>query len=136
MSRYGKGIICQIWQMGWVESHPAITATSYYLSDCMEHQRHMYCGMSTIRVYLWKRGEEESPWVSQKEVVSQKNATYKFFSAPLISSRIVALCEGHVYCLWPLPCILLVCTTSVCLLFVVTPMYTISVHNFSVCTLL
>ena len=36
------------------------------------------------------------------------------------------------YCLWPLPCILLVCTTVVCVLFVATTMYTISVYYFKV----
>ena len=38
------------------------------------------------------------------------------------------------YCLWPLPHILLVCTTLVCVLFVATPTYTISVYYFSMCT--
>ena len=35
-----------------------------------------------------------------------------------------------VYCLWPLPCLLLVCTptTLVCVLFVATPTYTIIVY--------
>ena len=37
------------------------------------------------------------------------------------------------YCLWPLPHILLVCTTLVCVLFVATTMYTISVYYFSMC---
>ena len=32
----------------------------------------------------------------------------------------LALREGHVYCLWPLPRLLLVCTTLVCVLFVAT----------------
>ena len=32
------------------------------------------------------------------------------------------------YCLWPLPCILLVYTTLLCVLFVATPMSTISVY--------
>ena len=40
------------------------------------------------------------------------------------------------YCLWPLPCLLLVCTTSVCVLFVATPTSNISVYYFSICTLL
>ena len=34
----------------------------------------------------------------------------------------------YVYCLWPLPRLLLVCTTLVCLLFVATTTYTISVN--------
>ena len=38
------------------------------------------------------------------------------------------------YCLWPLQCLLLVCTTLVCVLFVATPTYTISVYYFSMCT--
>ena len=33
-----------------------------------------------------------------------------------------------VYCLWPLPRLLLVCTTVVCVLFVATPTSTISVY--------
>ena len=37
----------------------------------------------------------------------------------------------HEYCLWPL---LLLCTTLVCVLFVATTMYTISVYYFSICT--
>ena len=40
------------------------------------------------------------------------------------------------YCLWPLPFLLLVCTTLVCVLFVATPTSTISVFYFSICTLL
>ena len=40
----------------------------------------------------------------------------------------LALCEGHMYCLWPLPCLLLVCTTLVRVLFVATTTYTISVY--------
>ena len=41
------------------------------------------------------------------------------------------------YCLWPLPCILLVCTTLVCVLFVATTTYTISVYEYYlVCTTL
>ena len=39
-------------------------------------------------------------------------------------------------CLWPLPCLLLVCTTLVCVLFVATPTSTISLYYFSICTLL
>ena len=35
--------------------------------------------------------------------------------------------DGHVYCLWPLPRLLLVCTTLVRVVFVATPMSTISV---------
>ena len=40
------------------------------------------------------------------------------------------------YCLWPLPCVLFMCTTLVHVLFVATPMCTISVYYFSICTLL
>ena len=40
----------------------------------------------------------------------------------------LALHEGHVYCLWPLPHLLLVCTTVVCVLFVDTLTSTISVY--------
>ena len=39
-----------------------------------------------------------------------------------------------VYCLWPLPRVLLVCTTAVDVVFVVTPTCTISVHYCSMCT--
>ena len=39
----------------------------------------------------------------------------------------LALREGHVYCLWPLPHLLLVCTSLVCVLFVATLTSTISV---------
>ena len=65
------------------------------------------------------------------------------FSAPFIYSRTslhlllqLALHEGHVYCLWPLPHIPLVCTTLVCVLFVATPMSTSSVYSYycSMCT--
>ena len=35
----------------------------------------------------------------------------------------LALCEGRVYCLWPLPRVLLVCTTLVRVLVVATPLY-------------
>ena len=38
------------------------------------------------------------------------------------------LCERHVYCLWPLPRLLLVCTTLVCVLFVASTTSTISVY--------
>ena len=34
----------------------------------------------------------------------------------------LALHEGHMYCLWPLPRVLLVCTTLVRVLFVATPL--------------
>ena len=46
----------------------------------------------------------------------------------------LALCEGHMYCLRPLQNILLVCTTLVCVLFVATPTYTMTVYYFSTCT--
>ena len=84
---------------------------------------------------------------------SHRKWSFLFRSAPFIYSRTslhlllwLALCEGHVYCLWPLPCILLVCTTLVsvlfvatillvcttlvCVLFVTTTTYTISVYYF------
>ena len=37
----------------------------------------------------------------------------------------------HVYCLWPPPFLLFVCTTVVCVQFVATPTSTISVYYFS-----
>ena len=56
-----------------------------------------------------------------------------FIKASLRLPLRLALCEGHVHCLLPLPCLLLVCTTLVCVLFVATPMSTISVYYFSMC---
>ena len=40
------------------------------------------------------------------------------------------------YCLWPLPCVLFVSTTLVHVLFVATPMCTISLYYFGIFTLL
>ena len=76
----------------------------------------------------------------------RKRYSYNFFKFPPQFSRLLsylvglpslclllqlALHEGHVYCLWPLPHLLLVCTTVVCVL---SPMSTISVYNCSMCT--
>ena len=61
----------------------------------------------------------------------------KLLRMPLTSLHLphwLALHEGHAYCLWPLPHILLVCTTFVCVLFVATTTYTISVYYFSMHT--
>ena len=62
-----------------------------------------------------------------------------FFSAPFIYTSLclllqLALCEGHMYCLWQLSCLLLVCTTLVCVLLLATLMSSISVYYFSMCT--
>ena len=73
---------------------------------------------------------EESPWTTAS--YWRHKLFFIFFQLLSYTSlRLLlwlALCEGHVYCLWPLPCILLVCTTLVCVLFVATTTYTISVY--------
>ena len=61
--------------------------------------------------------------VAEKGCVTEKGHIQNF----------LALHEGHVYCLWPLPCILLVCTTLACVLFVATPTYAINVYYCSMC---
>ena len=51
----------------------------------------------------------------------------QFFPAPLIYTSLclplwLALREGHMHCLWPLPHLLLVCTTVLHVLFLATPL--------------
>ena len=60
----------------------------------------------------------------------------KFIYTSLRLPLQLALHEGHVYCLWPLPHLLLVCTTLVHVLFVATSTCTISLYYFSIFTLL
>ena len=62
---------------------------------------------------------------------------YYFSMCPVCGhSHIYYLCVllWYVSCLWPLPHLLLVCTTLEYVLFVPTPMSTISVYYFSMCT--
>ena len=73
-------------------------------------------------------------------LIGGRNKFFQTFWAPLIYSTSIrlplwlALYEGHVYCLWPLPCLLLVCSTLVCVLFVTSTTSTISVYYFNMCT--
>ena len=45
-----------------------------------------------------------------------------FFRLSLRLPPRIDLCEGHMYCLWPLPHLVLVCTAVVHVLFVATPL--------------
>ena len=101
---------------------------------------HVYCLWPiTTMMYSTNNGRGES----LDECLSLEAKT-KFFPnilAPFIYSGNslhlplqLALCEGHMYCLCPLPHLLLVCTTLVFVLFVATPTSTICVYYFSVCT--
>ena len=68
---------------------------------------------------------------------TNKQTNFIFFGSFHTSLRLplqLALLEGHMYCFWPLRHILLVCTTLVCVLFVATTTYTITVYYFSMCT--
>ena len=103
------------------------------------------CCISAYTIIIWVLMDPMRRVPGRLPVIGGRNKqqTNKFFPAPFIYSRTSlhlllqpALHEGHVYCLWPLPCILLVCTTLVCVLFVATTMYTISVYYFSMCVLL
>ena len=64
-----------------------------------------------------------SPWTTASHW--RQKQTNKFFPPapfilPLPLLATLASRATHVHCLWPLPCILLVCTTLVCVLFVAT----------------
>ena len=79
------------------------------------------------KLYLLPTRGEESPWTTSSHW-RQKQQT-NFFSSFHTSLRLLlwlALHEGHVICLWPLPHLLLVCTTLVCVLFVASTMSTIN----------
>ena len=97
--------------------------------------------MCTTLVLFVCTMDAEKGWVAETGHIQLFLVFY--FLAPFIYSRTslrlplwLALFEGHVYCLWPLPHVLFVCTTLVGVLFVATPTCTIIVYYLNNCTLL
>ena len=93
---------------------------------------YFYCYI--LKLYLPPPRGEESPRMTASH---WRLEFFSFFSQCSFHTSLclllqLGLHEGHVY--WPLPHLVLVCTTLVCVLFVATPTSTIRVYYFSMCT--